>query len=115
MNIQGSANNIFSVNQYADTLKFTNYYINNNKKAELPAFSNVTLNNFGASSTGTVSYTINLDFDPNLFKSALQPQLDVPTTTTTRSQLETPSVLFNGKPTDITSQIPANSQSNTTP
>jgi hypothetical protein len=115
INIQGSANNIFSVNQYVDTLKFTNYYMNGNKKAELPAFNNVTLNNFSAASTGTVNYSVNLNFDPNLFNSALQPQLDVPTATTTRSQLETPSVLFNGKPTNITNQIPANSQSNTTP
>jgi hypothetical protein len=115
MNIQGSANNIYSVNQYVDTLKFTNYYVNGNKKAEQLAFSNVTLNAFSTQSAGSASYTINLSFKPDLFNSALQPQLDVPTTVTTRSQLETPSVLFNGKPTDTTNQIPTDNQTNTTP
>lgn len=101
INIQGTAKSLYSVNQYADTLKFTKYILNGDKSNEKLAFSNVVLSNFSYSQDGTVSYTLTCGFDPSLFDIQSKIDLDVPQNLiTTRSQLDKPNILFNGKNED---------------
>ncbi len=114
LTLQGTATNVYAVNQYVDTLKFTKYYINGNKADELNAFSAVTLSGFGAVQSGSTSYSITLTFDPNLFDSTKQISLDVPNIITTRAEIDTPAVLFNGT-TGNNSQSTNSPTSNSTP
>lgn len=91
----GNANNLVTVNKLVDTLKFTNFTLNS--KNEGSAFSGVTLSAFSVnqSNTGTqAQYTINFNFNPQIFQSFANIKLNVPKETTTRSVLDQPPPLF---------------------
>lgn len=91
--IDGTADSATSVNKFVDTLKFTNYTIGSDSTNHT-AFTSVVESNFNISST-TVSYSLNVTFDPNLFANNIKdstgafvaPKLVVPNQTTTRSSL----------------------------
>jgi Tfp pilus assembly protein PilN len=98
--ISGTADTVKSVNQFIDTLKFTNYItgVGDNsdsngsnaaqQQTQKLAFSKVVL-----------TYTVNALYDPLLFDSTQIVALVVPKTVTTRSVINTPAPenpLFNG-------------------
>lgn len=96
--IKGTADTIYTVNQYADTLKFTKYAMNGDTSHEQNAFSNVVMSDFGYNQDGTVYFTLTCNYDPNLFDIQQKVTLDVPKNfITTRSEIDKPTVLFNGK------------------
>ena len=87
--ITGSSDSLSSVNKFVDTLKFTKFIADDS--APTPAFNNVVLSNFavnggGAGSNKAVSYTIVFNYDPALFDSTKKVELEIPSTTTTRTQ-----------------------------
>lgn len=97
MTITGAADSLSDVNKYIDTLKFTDYKTDDGTKAR--AFGNVVLSTFGINpqvKTGTkpASYTINLSYDPAIFDITKKVELSVPSITTTRAVVDSPSDLF---------------------
>lgn len=99
MTVTGTADNLASVNKFADTLKFTSYSIEAEQQGNAnSAFSEVTLSQFsiGAGSTGgrAASYTINLKYAPEIFSSANKIKLIIPNQVTTRSETERPQNIF---------------------
>ncbi len=93
LTISGSANNLITVNTFADTLKFTTFKTDNAPTEEKRAFTSVVLSSFGRDSVGA-SYTINMNFDPVIFSELEVVTLTVPKKITTRSQTEQPAALF---------------------
>jgi hypothetical protein len=93
MIISGSANNLVTVNKFADTLKFTTFHTEVAPKEEKRAFSSVVLSSFGRDNQGA-SFTLNFRFDPIIFSESEVVSLTVPNKITTRSQVEQPSALF---------------------
>lgn len=89
--INGSTDNLQSVNKFVDTLKFTKYRLNPDEEAELSnAFSNVVMKNFGRDKKGA-NYTLELEYDPAIFvNTESKLALVVPKITTTRSVTELP-------------------------
>lgn len=79
MNISGNADAQRTVNAFIDTLKATTYKVGNS--APKSAFLSVIESDF-AINPGNVSYTLDLQFDPNLFTNTTtdEPQLIVPKT-----------------------------------
>lgn len=107
MELTGTASALSDVNKYVDTLKFTKYSVDNKKDTQIPAFSDVVLSSFGLSdpsantgktTTAKASYTINLVYDPVLFDITQKVSLNVPSGTTTRSEVDKPADLFTGTP-----------------
>jgi hypothetical protein len=105
----GSADSVATINQFVDTLKFTTYTTSTTNVTNPPnAFTNVQLSSFGvntggANNTGT-TFTIQLTFDPTIFKAGVNPQLNVPKEITTRSVTEQPAVLFKSSSNTTTGQ-----------
>ncbi|HSX30222.1 MAG TPA: hypothetical protein VLE73_06725 [Candidatus Saccharimonadales bacterium] len=93
LSVSGSADNLITVNTFADTLKFTTYHTASNDNDEKRAFSAVTLSSFGRDTRGA-TYTITLTFDPTIFSEKEDVKLTVPKKITTRSEVEQPSALF---------------------
>ncbi len=93
LTMSGSADTLETVNTFVDTLKFTTYHTERDKKTEKTAFSNVVLTAFARDSKGA-SYTITFKFDPVIFSELDEVTLTVPKKVTTRSQTEQPSALF---------------------
>lgn len=109
MSIQGNAADLATVNKFVDTLKFTDYQVNDEEGASGKAFSDVVLQSFPVASgqgSKTASYQINLVFDPAIFKfvkdlkegSDTAVTLKVPNIISTRSETEKPSNLFEPQP-----------------
>ena len=105
MSIKGEADGLLTVNKFVDTLKFTDFKVNNEGGASGKAFKDVVLTNFSVSNTGegsTVTYEINMLFDPLIYAQVKDPDpsikeqvtLTVPKITSTRSETEKPSGLF---------------------
>jgi hypothetical protein len=86
--IQGSADSLETVNKYIDTLKFTTYTIDDSTE-KIDAFSGVVLKSFNRDSK-IATFTINFNFDKNIFDSSKTVKLDVPKTITTRSETGLP-------------------------
>lgn len=106
----GSADSLKTVNQFADTLKFTKFMAETTEEAEgspepqggseeeskpemKHAFSQVVVTEFGRDEKGA-SYQIELAFDPQIFDNKLKVTLDVPKIVTTRSLVAKPDQLF---------------------
>jgi len=68
MSITGEAPTLDVVNAYTDTLKATTYKTGSSDTDSTPAFSAVVLSAFGRDSKGA-TYTITLNFDPEIFSS----------------------------------------------
>lgn len=106
ISITGNADSLASVDQYIDTLKFTNYSTGSHSKNSpafnsivLSAFSlNTTQQNSGAAGTAPASYTITANFDQTIFNITKNVALVIPTTVTTRSDREHPGPLFVNGP-----------------
>lgn len=84
----GSADSLKTINQFVDTLKFTNYTAGDSNEQK-PAFTDVVLASFGKDTKGA-SYEISLKFDPAIFSSKSEVTLVVPNIITTRSSIEKP-------------------------
>lgn len=118
--ITGNANNLGTVNKFADTLKFTEYRLNDQTAEEaqanqttdqeLPnAFSDVVLSNFslvtasGANTNKGATFELTFTFDPQIFSTIETTnktpiELIVPNIISTRSEVEKPSNLFEAQP-----------------
>lgn len=100
MEITGNAVNLAAVNKFADTLKFTSYSVEaEDTDKPQPAFSEVTLSQFGigsstANSGKPATYTIKLKYAPEIFSSENNVKLTIPNQVTTRSQTEKPQGVF---------------------
>jgi hypothetical protein len=104
ISISGSADALSSVDQYVDTLKFTNYTTGPNTK-DAPAFSSVVLSSFSLDNTTAppADYTITANFDPTIFYVTKNVSLVIPSQVTTRSALEHPGPLFAKSPSHSSS------------
>lgn len=109
--IKGNANSLGTVNKYADTLKFTEYKINDEGEATGKAFKDVVLQSFAVAGSGqsgadAISYELTMVFEPAIFalvRDSTNPAepvtLKVPQIISTRSATETPDTLFAPQPT----------------
>lgn len=98
--MSGSADTLVTVNKLVDILKFATYSINGQSGSQ-PAFSNVVLQSFGiqnSQNNQAASYSLNFNFDPNLFNNTETIKLNVPNQATTRSEIDQPSILFKPNP-----------------
>lgn len=93
MSISGTADNLTTVNKFTDTLKFTTFTDKAATGSGKSAFSSVVLSAFNRDSR-TATYTITLNFDPTIFSESADVSLTIPNITTTRSEVEQPSSLF---------------------
>jgi Tfp pilus assembly protein PilN len=99
----GSAKDLSAVNKFVDTLKFTKY-TTDKATDEKPAFKSVVLSSFSISDKNA-NYTITTKFDPAIFSSEnKEVTLVVPKITSTRSQVEQPTQLFNQSAPQIEGQ-----------
>lgn len=99
LTVTGTANNLATVNQYVDSIKYATYQVAGNKTAPANAFSNVTLSSFGYSNTTSstaypANYTITFNFDPTIFNNADNITLTVPHQISSRSITGQPTGLF---------------------
>jgi hypothetical protein len=94
MTITGKAANLDVINTFVDSLKFTQY-VTETQTTPINAFSSVILSSFGRTNNGA-TYTIDLNFDPVIFKNTSDVSLVVPNIITTRSVTEHPSAVFQG-------------------
>lgn len=78
MTIGGKAPTLDSVSLYTDTLKATKFSTDSEVEVTPKAFSNVVLSTFGRDDTGA-SFTITLNFDPEIFNATNKVKLIVPT------------------------------------
>ena len=109
--ISGGADSINTVNQFVDTLKFTNY--KDGTSTGNQAFSTVVLSSFSiatSSSSGSnqSQYSISFNFDPKLFESTENVSLVIPQITTTRSITSQPTDLFKANSGSSTSNQGSN-------
>lgn len=101
MSFTGTAKDILTVNKFVDTLKFTKYTTDTNQELK-PAFNTVVLTAF-ARTDKEATYTIDLKFDPALFSAENKVvTLAVPKITSTRSETERPTSLFQEQPAPTT-------------
>ncbi len=103
MNITGQAKSLEDLNKFIDTLKFTTMTTDEEgtETGEKP-FSQVVLSSFGRDDQGA-SFVISLNYDPRIFSSAeTKLKMVVPKITTTRSDTEAPSDLFDETITPLT-------------
>ena len=90
MTVSGSAPAIEAINRYADTLKFATYKTESGLEGK-PFSSVATTLSRSAQST---SFTLTVIFDPVILSAKEQVTLSVPQITTTRSETEKPTQLF---------------------
>lgn len=99
----GFTDALSTVNKYVDTLKFTKYS-EADSDTSTNAFNNVVLSSFGfstdtaASADQAAGYTIVFQYDPTIFDITMDIKLTVPTLTTTRATVNTPTELFKSAP-----------------
>ncbi len=109
MSLKGNADSLNTVNKFTDTLKFTDFKVNNEAAASGKAFKDVVLQSFSVGSSGNsaVSYEVALGFDPAIFaqvkdvaagKENEPVTLTVPKILSTRSETEKPATLFAPQP-----------------
>ena len=103
--VSGQSPDLASVNKFVDTLKFTEFSVNDIDESSVTddtsasvsslgrAFSGVVLSSFSASASET-TYTVELDFDPAIFDSESEALLILQNKISTRSELEKPTDLF---------------------
>lgn len=95
MSITGAAPTLDKVNTFVDTLKFTKFVHDDNSTSN--AFSSVVLAQFARDDKGS-TYTITLNFDPLIFANSEKGTIAIPSTITTRSVLDLPSVFKDTGP-----------------
>jgi Tfp pilus assembly protein PilN len=77
LNISGKASSLDVVSTYTDTLKATTYAKDSSDTSKTHAFSNVVLSSFSRGDDGA-SFTITFNFDPEIFNTANNVTLSVP-------------------------------------
>ena len=93
----GGAASLKAVNQFVDTLKFTDYRVGEDNNGK--AFSEVVLTSFSREDAerqdgNPATYKITLKYNPVIFSTTEAASLQVPNTVTTRSSTERPTELF---------------------
>ena len=97
MKFTGSSSSLNIINQFADTLKFTEFTVGDSEDAS-KAFSNVVLSSFGRTDDNA-NFAIDLTFDKAIFDGAEDVKLIVPAgAITSRSETEKP--LFKEEDTE---------------
>jgi len=91
--LTGQAADLFAVNTFVDTLKFTTYALASAGDTPKNAFSEVVLGGF-ATTDKDATYQITMKYDPVIFDNQNAVTLTVPKTVTTRSGSNQPSALF---------------------
>lgn len=99
LSIDGTANNLETINRFVDILKFTDYKVDSDQQK---AFSEVVLKSFGVASGGSVSngetsYAVEFKFNPVIFDNTKKVEIIVPNIISTRSVTEAPTDLFELK------------------
>ncbi len=102
--LRGETDSLATVNKFVDTLKFTDFKVNNSQNTSDKAFKSVVLDNFSIGTAGDTktTYGISFDFNPAIFsvvkelnEGATEPvTLTVPKIISTRSETEKPNALF---------------------
>jgi len=92
ISIEGESEAISSVNQFADTLKFTKYEVEG-EEGQKNAFSEVVLSSFSRT-IDNITYQLAFKYSPDVFDDTKKIKLVVPSITTTRSEVEKPAALF---------------------
>ena len=92
MTITGSADAISTINQFVDTLKFTQYTVGSDTQ-KINAFSNAVLTSFSKAPTLS-DYSVSVSFDPAIYNSSNSISLVIPNVVTTRSEIDKPNSLF---------------------
>ena len=118
MIIKGTADSIITINQFVDTLKFTDFKLEGNDTRAAKdgrAFSSVVLQGFNLDPQGStgdprlaLSYEISLNYDEAIFVNTAKDgkplenavKLTVPKIITTRSELQKPSSVFHKNTND---------------
>ncbi len=90
MRFAGSADSLKTINQFVDTLKFTNYTVRDSDLPAARAFTEVVLTAFETNEEKGFTYEIDLKYDPNIFSSQVEASMTVPSIVTTRSATEKP-------------------------
>lgn len=90
ISVSGAADSLRTVNQFVDTLKFTNYKTD---ETSGKAFPTVVLTSFGRADKGA-SYTIDITYTADIFNGTKEVTLTVPDIVSTRSETEKPTDLF---------------------
>lgn len=109
--VKGNADQLSTVNKFADTLKFTEYKTDGDTAQSGKAFSDVVLASFAvAEQTDTedankkVTYELQFNFDPVIFSNITKGdsngtvELEVPKIISTRSETQKPDSLFDEQP-----------------
>jgi Tfp pilus assembly protein PilN len=86
LEITGTANNIASINKFADTLKFATY--SSGDSSGKSPFTNVLTRL--SRNAETANYSITLKFEPILFDNTAEVVIIIPNTVTTRSTINQP-------------------------
>lgn len=92
ISVTGKANSPQIVNQFVDTLKFTDYKVNNTNKGR--AFNTVTLSSFSYTTGSLPTYTITFNYANDIFMANENTSLVIPNITSTRSVIDQPNDLF---------------------
>jgi len=102
--VTGETDTLENVNKFTDTLKFTEYEVladdegvgddSSDNDIELPReFNGVELSDFSRTTDGT-NFVIRISYEPEIFSSEDETRLIIEDTITTRSEQESPDVLF---------------------
>ncbi len=97
MVIKGKAPALQDVNKFVDTMKFTTQSVDGKVSTTKP-FTGVVMSEFTRNSEGT-TYTVKLSYDKTIFDNGKTVALTVPKITSTRSETEKPTELFQALPT----------------
>jgi hypothetical protein len=95
--IKGTSDTLQNVNKFVDTIKFTTLKDNGEDVKDKAPFTNVVLSEFVRNDKET-TYTIAFSFDPVIFDIKHEIALTVPKITSTRSETEKPTDLFQALP-----------------
>lgn len=96
LTISGTTDSLQTINQFADTLKFTTYKVESAQEGK-NAFPSVVLSNFSRDEK-SASYEFSITYDPALFDSTSKVVLNVPQQQiTSRSYTEQPIFSGNGE------------------
>jgi Fimbrial assembly protein (PilN) len=97
--ISGNADAISTINVFVDTLKFTDFSVageQGTKKAfEKVVLSSFSLNQQEKDPKKKATYNITFNFNPDIFNKLKEVALTVPKQTTTRSETEKPTAIFD--------------------
>jgi Tfp pilus assembly protein PilN len=99
INVEGTADSLASINTYVDTVKFTTYSVKDVTGSK-NAFTSVVLSTFSRDSK-TAAFKVTYSYDVAIFDASKDVTLNVPKTTTTRSETELPGAgVFDAKGTN---------------